>query len=95
MSERREEFIDTEYVAPQGELEACVARILAEVLGVDLIGRNDSFYDFNGTSLQAIRICARIEREAGYRAQPLWMFEDDVLANFVSRLTTHGVVVHE
>jgi hypothetical protein len=95
VSERREEYTDTEYVAPRGELEARVARILAEILEVDLIGRNDSFYDFGGTSLQAIRFCARVEREMGCRALPVWLFEGDVLGSFVSRLTSDGAAPRE
>jgi hypothetical protein len=86
MAEARESFIDGEFEAPAGELEAAVARIAAEVLGVDKIGRTDSFYDFGGTSLQAIRVCARVEKETGYRALPVWIFTHDVLADFVSQL---------
>jgi hypothetical protein len=52
VSEVRESFVDDEFEAPFGELEVCVARIEAEVLGIDRLGRRDSFYDFGGTSLQ-------------------------------------------
>lgn len=90
MTERREDIVETDYEAPQGELEIRVAQIQADVLGTDQVGRKDSFYDFGGTSLQAIRICARVERETGYRAEPFWLFEDDVLMEFVRRLQAHG-----
>jgi hypothetical protein len=86
LSECREDFVDSEFEAPQGALETAVAQIEAEILGVDRFGRADSFYDFGGTSLQAIRICARIERDVGHRALPIWLFETDVLADFVKRL---------
>ena len=88
--ECREQHADNEYETPEGSLEAAVAHIEAEILGVDRVGRADSFYDFGGTSLQAIRICARIEREIGNRALPAWLFETDVLADFVKRLETDG-----
>lgn len=86
MTEPREDFVDTEYVAPEGELEQAVADISAEVLGVARVGRTDSFYDFGTTSLQAVRICARLHRVTGIQALPVWLFDNDVLADFVQRL---------
>jgi mycobactin peptide synthetase MbtE len=86
LTEIREQFIDTEYEPPQGTLETTVAHIEAEVLGVDRVGRADSFYDFGGTSLQAIRICTRIERETGRQAEPAWLFDTDIVSEFAQRL---------
>jgi hypothetical protein len=82
----REQFVETAFEAPRGHLELRVAKIQAEVLDVDRIGRADSFYDFGGTSLQAIRICARVERDVGCKALPVWLFESDVLSDFVERI---------
>jgi hypothetical protein len=86
MTESREDLVDTEYVAPEGELEQAVAGISAEVLDVSRVGRTDSFYDFGTTSLQAVRICTRIQRQTGISAPPVWLFDSDVLADFVQRL---------
>jgi acyl carrier protein len=83
MSKTRQDLVTTEFQPPLGPLEASVARIEAEVLGVDRMGRNDSFFDFGGTSMDAIKICARIEAEVGYRTEPHWLFEYDVLADLV------------
>lgn len=90
MAECRENFIEETFEAPEEPLEIAVAGILAEILGVDRVGRADSFYDFGGTSLQAIRICARIEKDLGYHALPIWLFENDVLADFAKRLEADG-----
>lgn len=86
MSESREQFVDHAFHEPTAGTEAAVSRIVADVLGVDRMGRSDSFYDFYGTSLQAIRICARIEAELGCRAQPAWLFTNDVLSDFAAKL---------
>ena len=86
LTEIREQLVDTQYEPPQGMLETTVAQIEAEVLGVDRIGRSDSFHDFGGTSLQAIRICARIERETGRQVEPNWLFDTDILSEFTERL---------
>jgi Phosphopantetheine attachment site len=90
VTECREDLVDTEYVAPEGELDQLVADISAEVLGLDRIGRTDSYYDFGMTSLQAVRICARIHRLTTIRALPVWLFTHDVLADFVARLREPG-----
>ncbi|MFD8723969.1 phosphopantetheine-binding protein [Streptomyces sp. NPDC059629] len=90
----REDFAELPYEAPQDDLEKQVADIVAEVLDVDRVGRDDSFYDFGGTSLQAIRICARIERDLGMKALPLWFFSNDVLHEFVQELRTRAEKAH-
>jgi acyl carrier protein len=84
----REDFLTTEFVAPVGALEVSVSRIQAEVLGVDRMGRADSFFDFGGTSMDAIKISARIEAETGYRIPPHWLFENDVLTDLALRISS-------
>ncbi len=86
MSTPRENFVDHTFEEPRGDLEASIARIIADVLDIDHVSRFDSFYDFGGTSLAAIRICARLESELGYHAQPAWLFTSDVLADFAHRV---------
>ena len=90
MTKSRQEFLATEYEPPVGPLEALVARIQAEVLGIDRIGRNDSFFDFDGTSLHAIKVCARIEAEAGLPSEPHWLFEQDVIADLAARINSEA-----
>ncbi|MER7186885.1 phosphopantetheine-binding protein [Streptomyces hyaluromycini] len=86
MTGPREDHVDTEFEAPANDLEQGIAAILAEVLSVDRIGRTDSFYDFSGTSLQAIRICVRIEQRLGIKAKPEWLFSHDVVEDLARRL---------
>lgn len=86
MSKRRQDFLTTDFQPPANSLEASVARIQAEVLGVDRMGRSDSFFDFGGTSMDAIKVCAEIEDETGYQVPPHWLFENDVLADLVLRI---------
>lgn len=83
MSRPREEFADLPYRAPVGQRAVAVATIIAEVLDVDRVGLDDSFYDFGGTSLQAFRICVRLEQEAGLVVTPVDLLDNDVLADFI------------
>lgn len=93
MAVSRENFAEGGYEAPRGRLENMVAEIIADILEVDRFGRTDSFYDFGGTSLQAIRICTRIEHRLNISVQPSSLFENDVLADFSADLETQAEVV--
>ncbi|HET6478924.1 MAG TPA: acyl carrier protein [Actinoplanes sp.] len=60
-----------------------VLRIVADVLGRAEVHIGDNFYDFGGTSLHAMRICARIERELEVRVSPAALFDDDTMSGLV------------
>lgn len=90
MPKRREDYADAPYVACSDGLEQSVAEIMADVLDVDRVSRTDSFYDFAGTSLQAIRLCARIESSLGLKALPLWLLSNDLLQDFVAELRSRS-----
>ncbi|HEY0016587.1 MAG TPA: non-ribosomal peptide synthetase, partial [Longimicrobium sp.] len=53
------------YEAPLGEVEAALAEIWAEVLGVGPVGRLDHFFELGGHSLLAARAVSRLRREHG------------------------------
>ena len=44
------------YEAPQTETEEEICRIFCEMLKVERFGRNDSFFDYGGTSLQIVKL---------------------------------------
>ncbi|HET7232303.1 MAG TPA: amino acid adenylation domain-containing protein [Longimicrobium sp.] len=51
------------HVAPRSELEARLAEIWREVLGVERVGVHDDFFDLGGQSILALRLVARIRDE--------------------------------
>ena len=85
MTRTRVSLTEVEYVAPADDLERQVAEILAGVLEVDRVGRHDTLYDLGGASIDAIRVCARIERDLGRFAEPVWLLDQDELHAFVDR----------
>jgi len=50
------------YVAPAGPIEVALAEVWQECLGVDQIGRHDSFFDLGGDSLLALQLVLRIRK---------------------------------
>jgi D-alanine--poly(phosphoribitol) ligase subunit 1 len=84
VAKSRTEFVDTDYDMPRAGLAEQVAAIIAEVLGVDRIGRRDRLHDFGVTSLQAVRICVRIEKTLGVKIQPLALLDSEDLDSLVA-----------
>lgn len=82
--------MDSEFEEPAGWLETSIARIAAQVLQADRIGRSDSLFAFDATSMDALQICARIEAEVGYQVPAHWLFESDALADLASRIESEA-----
>jgi amino acid adenylation domain-containing protein len=56
-----EQISQVEKVAPRNAVEAVVAGMMAEVLGMESISIKDSFFDVGGHSLVAIQLMARLQ----------------------------------
>ncbi|MWC31394.1 amino acid adenylation domain-containing protein, partial [Paenibacillus sp. MMS18-CY102] len=55
----------TEYVAPRTPMEAQLAQIWQEVLGLERIGMKDNFFDVGGHSLRATTLVAKMHKAMG------------------------------
>ncbi len=71
---------------PAGELEIGLARIWADVLQLDRIGRHDNFFDLGGHSLRAAQVVARIREQLGLEVAIRDLFASPVLSNLARRL---------
>ncbi|PPB80359.1 amino acid adenylation domain-containing protein, partial [Mycetohabitans endofungorum] len=80
------------YEAPQGELETTLAAIWAELLGVERVGRHDSFFALGGHSLLAVRLIERLRcRGIGLSVRAL--FDTPTLSALAQTLGQHRDVV--
>ena len=56
--------VSAEYAPPETPAEEAVAKIWAEVLGVERVGRHDDFFELGGHSLSATQAVARMREQA-------------------------------
>ncbi|MFC4374718.1 non-ribosomal peptide synthase/polyketide synthase [Nocardia halotolerans] len=63
------------YRAPETPAEQAVAAAVAEVLGVQRVGRDDDFFDLGGNSLLATRLMARVGADLDIRIPVRQLFD--------------------
>ncbi|MCP1838352.1 MULTISPECIES: phosphopantetheine-binding protein [Bradyrhizobium] len=73
------------YEPPQGAVETALARIWAELLGVERIGRHDHFFELGGHSLLAVQMLSRA-LEFGLSFSAADLFQTPVLKEFASKI---------
>ncbi|WLA02847.1 non-ribosomal peptide synthase/polyketide synthase [Xanthomonas translucens] len=76
------------YAAPEGELEATLAALWSELLGVEQIGRHDSFFALGGHSLLALRLISRIRSTLGLELTLAALFAQPRLAEMAQALAS-------
>ncbi|MEE9429086.1 MAG: SDR family NAD(P)-dependent oxidoreductase [Paracoccaceae bacterium] len=54
--------LDSDYVAPENTIESRLAEFWQELLGIEKVGVEDSFFDLGGHSLIAVRLFAKIRK---------------------------------
>jgi len=69
-------YLEIEYEAPHGWIEAELADIWADVLNLEKTGVNNSFMDLGGDSLRAMRAVSRIFKTFGVQIQFKDIFPD-------------------
>ncbi|SEI21614.1 amino acid adenylation domain-containing protein [Pseudomonas asplenii] len=72
-----------EYEAPIGATEILMARLWAELLNVEQVGRHDNFFELGGHSLLAVSLIGRLHQE-GMEADVRALFEQPTLAGYAA-----------
>ncbi|HVH67069.1 MAG TPA: amino acid adenylation domain-containing protein [Gemmatimonadales bacterium] len=80
------------YEAPVGEVEGTLARIWAEVLNVERVGRQDNFFELGGHSILAVSVVQRM-RSAGLAAEVRTLFARPTLAALAAAAGGDGGVL--
>ena len=83
-----------EPVAARDELEALLAQIWAELLGLPGVGIHDNFFALGGDSIKGIQIVARLQAH-GYAAQIPLLFQHQTIAELAPHVQRAGASTAE
>jgi syringomycin synthetase protein SyrE len=81
-------FVVRGYEAPRGEVETVLARIWAELLGVERVGRGDNFFELGGHSLLAVRVVSHVRQVLGAEITLTEMLSSPVLSGFAQTVNS-------
>ncbi|MDD1966839.1 non-ribosomal peptide synthase/polyketide synthase [Pseudomonas putida] len=74
------------FEAPQGEREEHLAKVWQQLLGVESVSRQDSFFELGGDSIQSLAVITRL-RQVGLKLLPKDVFSHPRLKDLALRLT--------
>lgn len=72
--------IQTDFVAPRTDRERQIAAVWGELLGLERVGVNDSFFELGGDSLLGIQLTAVLKRQLGVKVSAVALFEAPTVA---------------
>jgi amino acid adenylation domain-containing protein len=81
--------LEVAYVPPRNPTEELLAKIWAQVLGIDKVGVYDNFFDLGGASIQSLQVITKAN-EAGLRLTPELLFEHQTIAELATVAAPEG-----
>jgi hypothetical protein len=80
-------FSTRDFEPPRGKTEERLARIWADLLRTERVGRHDSFFALGGHSLLAVRMLSRLRQDLGADMPLADLFARPVLADFAAAVS--------
>src|SRR5262249_46793059 len=85
-------YVARGYEEPVGETERALARVWAEALKLERVGRHDNFFELGGHSLLMVRVIARMRR-AGLDVDVRTLFAMPVLSELAAAIGSQTTLV--
>jgi amino acid adenylation domain-containing protein len=82
--------VQSEYTAPRNAIEATLAQVIAQVLGLFQVGVHDHFFRMGGDSVLSIQVVSRMA-QAGYRLRVNDLFQHPTIAELALLISTDQV----
>jgi aryl carrier-like protein len=82
--------VQSEYTAPRNAIEAALAQVIAQVLGLFQVGVHDHFFRMGGDSVLSIQVVSRMA-QAGYRLRVNDLFQHPTIAELALLISTDQV----
>lgn len=71
--------VPRDHIAPRDETQQRLAEMWSVLLGREVVGVRDDFFELGGDSLTAVRLMAEVERQFGRKLPLVWMFQDPTI----------------
>ncbi|MEV6140708.1 AMP-binding protein, partial [Nocardia sp. NPDC051990] len=76
--------------APETPMEHTIAQVFTDVLGIDTVGLDDSFFDMGGDSLVATRVATRLGAALETEVPVRLLFEASTVAALATQVARHA-----
>jgi acyl carrier protein len=76
----------TPFVPPATDVERKLAAIFQELLGVNVIGIDDNFFDMGANSLMMVRVVEKIRAELGLKMSVVRLFQYPTLGSLAAAI---------
>jgi thioesterase domain-containing protein/acyl carrier protein len=78
--------VENDYVAPRNDIERTLAGFWQDLLGLETVGVDDSFFDLGGHSLIAVRLFAMVKKHYRVEFPISVLFETPTVASIAARI---------
>jgi acyl transferase domain-containing protein len=82
--------LQTEFVAPRTDLERTLAGIWQNLLALDRVGVNDSFFELGGDSLLGIQLTSTVKKQLGAKVSAVTLFEAPTVASLATLIESRS-----
>jgi len=81
------------YVPPSNPDEIKIARIWQDILGINRVGIEDSFFDLGGDSITVVQMAAKVREEYNIELSLRRLFKNPTITALVQMISAEGIVV--